>query len=154
MKGGIGMLISKKLVDLIEHNADELTQKWLEWVRGNLDLPTYHSYDKKLLYDRGFRVYSNLSRWVSTETTREDIRLEYVALGAQRFREGFRLSELIQALIITRRVLWVKIEADGLLDNALDMKSAMDLNNSMLLFFDRAIFFATQGYEKEQASAN
>jgi hypothetical protein len=143
------MLVSKKLVNLIEKNADELTQKWLQEVNSDPNLTTYRNYDNDKLYERAFAVYSHLGKWISTKTTQKEIEKTYRALGAQRYKEGFKLHELIQALITTRRVLWLKVEADGLLDTALDLKSAMELNSRVVVFFDRAIFFAAQGYEQK-----
>jgi hypothetical protein len=142
------MLVSKRLVDLIEKNADELTKKWLHDVNGDPNLPTYRRYDDDKLYERAFKVYSHLGKWISTDTTQKEIEKTYRALGAQRYREGFKLYEVIQALITTRRVLWLKVDADGLLDTALDLKSAMELNSRVVVFFDRAIFYAAQGYEQ------
>jgi hypothetical protein len=142
------MLVSKKLVDLIEKNADELTKKWLFEVNGDPNLATYRKYDDDKLYERAFKVYRHLGKWISTETTQNEIEQTYRALGAQRYQEGFKLYELIQALITTRRVLWLKVDADGLLDTALDLKSAMELNSRVIVFFDRAIFYAAQGYEQ------
>jgi hypothetical protein len=144
--------VSTKLVELIERDADHLTQRWLEIVRGHEDLPTYGAYDEHKLYERGFTVYSQLGRWLSSETTKEGIKAAYTALGAQRRLEGFRLSEVIEALIITRRVLWAKIESDGLLDTALDLNQALELNDRALVFFDRAMFYAAQGYESAAAT--
>jgi hypothetical protein len=143
---------STKLVELIERDADHLTKRWLEIVRGHEDLPTYLAYDEHKLYERCFRVYSQLGKWLSSETTKEDIKAAYTALGAQRRLEGFRLSEVIEALIITRRVLWAKIESEGLLDTALDLNQALELNDRALVFFDRAMFYAAQGYESATAT--
>jgi hypothetical protein len=143
------MLASKKLVDLIEKNADGLTRKWLKEVNNEPDLSTYRNYDDDKLYQRAFAVYSHLGKWISTKTTKAEIEKTYRALGAQRYKEGFKLYEVIQALFITRRVLWLKVEADGLLDTALDLKSAMDLNSRVIVFFDRAVFYTAQGYEQQ-----
>ena len=109
-------------------------------MRNHPGTPTYRSYDEEELYNRAFRVYSQLGKWLSRDTTKADIAKKYNALGAQRRQEGFKVSEVIQALTITRRVLWFKVLQDGLLDNALDLRSAIDLNNQVVQFFDRAIF--------------
>ncbi len=71
----------------------------------------------------------------------------YEALGAQRCEEGFPLWEVLHALNLTRRVLWKKIEEQGLLDTAEDFIQAMELHNQVLLFFDRAIMYTAKGYE-------
>ncbi len=141
------MTVSAKLVGLVETNAGQLTQRWMELVRKDPATPTYHAYDEAKLYERGFSVYSQFGKWLSAATTTEEIQKIYTALGAQRRKDGFALSELLQALIITRRVLWIKIESDGLLDTALDLNLALQLRNQAMLFFDRAMLFAAQGYE-------
>jgi hypothetical protein len=142
------MLISQKLVELIEHNADSLTKRWLADVQKHLDTPTYHKFNPDELYQRSYTVYSQLGKWISQETTKEDIAKYYIALGQQRRKEGFALPEVIQALIITRRHLWLKVLSEGLLDTVLELYRAMELNNRVILFFDRAIFYTSVGYER------
>jgi hypothetical protein len=139
--------ISDKLVNLIENNARQLSTNWLKDVRNHPTTPTYHEYDEKELYDRAFDVYSRLSKWISKETSKEEIYDHFFALGVQRRKEGFALSEVIQALIITRRHIWLKVMSEGFLDTALDMYKALELNNRVILFFDRAIHFTALGYE-------
>jgi len=119
----------------------------MELVRKHPGTPTYHDYDEAKLYERAFSVYSQFGKWLSASTTTEQIQEIYTALGTQRRKEGFALSELLQALIITRRVLWSRIESDGLLDTALDLNLALQLSNQTILFFDRAMIFAAKGYE-------
>jgi hypothetical protein len=142
--------LSDKLVKLIERDADQLTKKWLSNVQSHPTTPTYHAFDKKTLYHRAFRVYSQLGKWISRETSKEDIAEYYTALGKQRCKEGFALSEVIQALIITRRNIWLKVLSEGLLDTVLDHHQALELNNRVVLFFDRAIYFTSLGYEKTE----
>ena len=136
-----------KLIALIEKNADELTKKWVEVVRTHADMPTYRTYDEDKLYERAFSVYSQLGKWLSEQTTKEDIKDIYFALGRQRRDEGFKLSELLLALVITRRVLWLKIPKGDLLDDVSDLHRGLRLSNNTILFFDRAMFYAAQGYE-------
>jgi hypothetical protein len=50
-------------------------------------------------------------------------------------------------MIITRRHIWLKVMSEGFLDTALDMYKALELNNRVILFFDRAIHFTALGYE-------
>jgi hypothetical protein len=137
-----------RLVDLIERNAAELTNNWLAQIRHDTSLPTYHRFDSDELYTRAFRVYSQLGKWISRETSKEDIARDYIALGAQRRREGFSLSEVIQALFLIRRTLWRKIMDEGLLDTTYELYQAIELNDRVTLFFDRAIFFTAVGYER------
>jgi hypothetical protein len=141
------MVLSAKLVELIERNADQLTKRWLDIVQTDECTPTYHTYDKDKLYQRAFSVYSQLGKWLSDEASQDETTKIYTALGAQRHREGFQLSEVLQALILTRRVLWTKVQTDGLLDTVLDLNQALQLRNQTIRFFDRAMVCMAKGYE-------
>jgi hypothetical protein len=140
--------VSRKLIDLIEHNAADLTESWLAEVRKDSGLATYHGFDNAMLYDRAYRVYSQLEKWISFESTKEQIAADYTALGAERRREGFALSEVVRALILIRRTLWRKIMEEGFLDTAFDLYQAFELNHRVTLFFDRATYYTVRGYEE------
>ncbi|MBS3817892.1 hypothetical protein KGY73_00070 [bacterium] len=139
--------VSQKLVDLIESHADELTNNFIEDIKSHSGTPTYHTYDERELYKRAYRVYSNLGKWISRDTTKEEISRHYTALGEKRKSEGFSLSEVIQALIVTRNHLWLKVLSEGVLDTVLDLNQAMELYNRVVRFFDKAIYYVSVGYE-------
>jgi len=141
-------LMSQRLIELIEKSADEISRRWLEDVIAQPELVSYRAYDKDSLFRSCHALVSHLGEWVSRSTSKEEIEKRYSSLGAQRYREGFQLSELAQALILTRRRIWLKVLDAGLLDNILDMHTALELNNRVILFFDRALFAAARGYEK------
>jgi hypothetical protein len=149
--GETTMLASKRLLDLIEHNADALTKAWLKDVQGREEMPTYRRQDERWLHERVFYVYSQLGRWISHKTSKEEIAAHYANLGAERYQQGFQLAEVVEALTLTRRHLWLKVLHEGLLDTAVDLYGAMELNSRVVLFFDRAIRFAIQGYEVKRA---
>ena len=119
------MLISQTLVNLIERNADNLTKEWLADVQKHPDTPTYHNFAPDELYKRCFKVYSQLEKWLSYETPKEEIAGTYMQLGKTRRSEGFGLPEVIQALILVRRRLWLRILSEGFLDSALEYSRAL-----------------------------
>ena len=139
--------VSKDLVELLERSADELTNRYLEEVKKHNLLPTFRAFDQKELYKRAFRVYSQLGKWISQETTKEEIKIYWRDLGKQRRKEGFPLPEIIQSACMLRNQLWIKVQAEGLLDTVLDLYQAMALYNRVVMFFDRAIYYAVCGYE-------
>ena len=141
-------MISEKLVSLIESNADVLTKHWLDDVRENPSTPTYHIFPEEKLYKRAHIVYSQLSHWISRETSKDEIRNYYVKLGEERFSEGFALHEVISALVLLKRHLWLHILSDGQLSTAFELYQSLELNNRVVLFFDRAIYYTSIGYEE------
>jgi len=141
-------MISEKLVNLIENNADVLTKHWIEDVRENPSTPTYHFFPEEKLYKRAHLVYSQLSHWISRETSKDEIRNYYMKLGEERFNEGFALHEVISALVLLKRHLWLHILSDGQLSTAFELYQSLELNNRVVLFFDRAIYYTSIGYEE------
>lgn len=55
--------LSQKLTELIEQNAEALSKKWLETIRGRALMPTYQVYDEQRLCDRAYRVY--IATWTT-----------------------------------------------------------------------------------------
>ncbi len=141
------LLMSQRLMELIERSADELARRWLEDVLADPELGSYHTYDPKLLHRSCSALISHLGEWVSRETSKQEVARRYESLGRQRRQEGFRLSEVTQAIILTRRRIWLKVLEAGLLDSVLDLHTAMELNNRVILFFDRALYAVARGYE-------
>lgn len=140
--------VTKRLIELIEYHADDLTKSWLREIKNDPGTPTYAKYrDEKELCQRAFRVFSQLGKWIGRSMSREELQKYWMDLGRQRRKEGFPLSEIVQSLYLIRRHLWQKVEAEGLLDTAYDLFQAMELHNSVILFFDRAVYHAACGYE-------
>ena len=141
-------MISQALVHLIETHADELTRRWMKIVRVHPDTQTYRTFSDDKLCQRAFEVYSRLGRWVGSEAHHAEVEESYTALGAERFREGFRLSEVIAALWLTKRELWGFVLERGLLDSAVQLYQTLELYNSVVAYFDRAAFYTARGYEE------
>jgi hypothetical protein len=140
-------MISERLVKLIEDNADILTKNWLQDVRQNPTTPTYQKFPEEKLYQRAHFVYSQLGHWISRETSKGEVHSYYEKLGEERFNEGFALYEVVSAIILLKRHLWLHILSDGQLSTAFELYQSLELNNRVVLFFDRAVYYAIIGYE-------
>lgn len=138
---------SARLIRLIETEAGELAEELVKTLRAHPHTPSFRACADGELYDRGYDLFHNLGAWLSRKSEREDLVKYYEALGAQRREEGFPLSEVLHGLNLTRRILWKKIEEEGLLDTAEDFMRAMELHGQVLLFFDRAVLSTAKGYE-------
>jgi hypothetical protein len=134
-------------VELIEKNADKLAKQWLKDVRQNTHTPFYYTYDEDRLYQRAFDMYKNLGQFLSVQTPKEQTGKYYRKYGQDRCQEGFPLAQLIYSFILFRRHLWLFILHVGFLETAYELLRAMELNNRVILFFDRAMHNMVLGYE-------
>jgi len=141
-------MLSQKFVELIEKNAEKLAREWLKDVRKNVHTPTYHTFDEDRLYQRAFNMYKNLGQWLNVQTPKEQTAKYYRKYGQDRCKEGFPLPELIYSLILFRRHLWLYILHSGFLDTAYELLRGLELNNRVILFFDRALHSVALGYEE------
>jgi hypothetical protein len=139
----------KTLVEIIDNNLDELCQSWMRIVRNEKMTRSYQVFDQELVYQRIRRCYEHLARWLSGDFTKGDIASTYTAEGAKRRREGFKLAEVIRAFLVARRVLWFKVQEEGFVSPDMSGELAMLVNNRVLVFFDRALYYMTVGYERE-----
>jgi hypothetical protein len=139
-------MISQSFVELIENNAEKLAREWLKDVRKNVHTPTYHTFDEDRLFQRAFDMYKNLGLWLNVQTPKEQTTKYYLKYGQDRCQEGFPLPELIYSFILFRRHLWLFILHSGFLETAYELLRALELNNRVILFFDRALHSMSLGY--------
>ncbi len=133
-------MISQSMVDLIEKNADVLAKQWLKDVRKNVNTPFYHTYEQDRLYSTRLRDVQEPRRSGLTFKPRKSKRPNFTGnTAASAAREGFPSPELIYSFILFRRHLWLFILHAGFFDTAYDLLRALELNNRVILFFDRAM---------------
>lgn len=141
-------LLSDRMVDLVEKNAEHIAHAWLTDVTTNRSTPSYHTFDRQKLYDRVLDVTANFSNWLSGSYENRDIRSCYMQLGKERKAEGFSLSEVVSALSLTKKHIWEFALSKGVWEKTIDIYMELELNRRVNLFFDKAVFNTTRGYEK------
>ena len=138
-------MLTARLVALIEDHADELTARLVRTLREDSRTSEYHQFDDAELGERGHDVYLHLGDWL--ERTSEDrVEKEYFRLGEIRHAEGIPLSQVVSALLLTRRNLWQFVESQGI-DTILELRQQLDLELLVVRFFDRAVYHTVRGYE-------
>ena len=140
------MMISVRLVAMIEDHADQLTAGLVSDLQHHPRVSGYHRLAPLELHNRAYDVYAHLSKWIARGSESE-IALNYTDLGRRRFHEGIPLSEVVFALTLTKNHLLEYVKSSGLSDSALDLYQELELIQVVSQFFDRAIYHAAQGYE-------
>jgi hypothetical protein len=143
------MMIYSKLIKLIEDNQDELTKRSLKDLLSREETKCYRALQPELLAERVSDVYSRLISWLNKERRSGDVQKYYTELGKRRFHECIPLSEVVIAFMLLKRHLWLFVTEKQFFDSTYECYQALELNNKVVLFFDRIIYFATKGYEEE-----
>lgn len=145
--------LNMHLIRLIETNADALANGLWSRVENSLRLREYRErVPKEELRQRAYEIYRNLGEWLQTKSEVE-VEHRYVAVGERRAAQGVKLSQLALAIFATKEHLWEHITDEALTDRAIDLLQMLELSRSVEKFFDRAVYFATIGYERH-ATAN
>jgi len=138
------MLVGK-LVALIEDHADELTARVVKKLQEDPRTTEYRRFDASELDARARNVYANLGGWLGA-TSEDAVEAEYFRMGEIRREEGVPLSQVVMALLLTRRNLWQFVDSQGA-DSMLELRQQLDLELLVVRFFDRAIHHTVRGYE-------
>jgi hypothetical protein len=147
------IVLTRRFIKMIETRADKVAKLWLKEVKQSKYTPTYNHFPEELLFERAMAVYERLGYWLSPETKKEEIRHFYMNLGQRRFQEGFRLEEVIMAIILLKRYLWLEVISEGFTQTNLELYQALELNNQVVLYFDRAIYYTSMGYMEAMEAA-
>jgi hypothetical protein len=139
-------MLSSRLVRAIEEHAEELTRGVLADLSSNPRTPAYHSLPRTELHRRIYDVYHNLGRWLG-DKSEGPVAATYATLGRTRREERVPLSEVVQALILTKDHLWDYILRAGLVESPLDLYQEEELTLMLGHFFDRALYHTVRGYE-------
>lgn len=141
-------LISDTLVEMVEKKHDVIVKKWLELLK--LD-PTTTSYQKNIEYlgKKAKEILKYLNKWVSYDAVKEDVGRRYAEEGMDTFRMQIPLCEVIRAMYLLRRTLWLFVTSESAFDSAFQLHQMAELNDRVILFFDRAEYYLIRGYLEE-----
>lgn len=143
-------MLYEKFIRLVEDRADQLTDEWLHEVKVNPSTAGYKDIPDNVLSYRIHDVYKRLGKWLLQETPNYHQSAEhFIRLGRERSAENIKASEIIYALFLARSVLWKFIQRQGIINNALDLQQAMEFNQKITNFFDKAAYFAAVGVESK-----
>jgi hypothetical protein len=142
--------LEERLVEIIESKATEVSQRWYRDMQESHYIPTMHNVSE----DEGMRmamtVYSNLGKWLSPTGSKE-IKDTYRDFGSSMFHRGFDMEEVVMVLILLKRYLWLALLEMGLMTTDLNIYQTLELNNKVVLYYDRGIYFALIGYRESKA---
>ncbi|MBN1339618.1 MAG: NUDIX hydrolase [Bacteroidales bacterium] len=140
--------LSDRLVGLIEDNAEIIASRWLNDVRVNPSTPTYAKVEPAHAMERILLVLRQFRKWLSGLHDETEIRRYYRRLGAERKAEGFALSEILSAFSLVRKHIWEFALSQKMWTSTIDIYMSLELERRMLIFFDRASFYAARGFER------
>lgn len=144
------MMTLYRLVRLIETNSQALAACLLDRVESSEATRDYKDVPPEELRERVYDIYSHLGDWLITKDE-SDVERRYLAIGARRALQGVPLSQVAWAIILTKDNLWEFLRKESVLDRPVEVFGELEMLQMLDHFFDRAIYYAAVGYERETA---
>ena len=146
------MMLAYKLVRLIETHSEALSASLLEKVQSSELTRSYRNVPPEDLKDRVFDIYRHLGEWLLGKGSGFDIEQRYEEIGAKRVHQGVPISELIWVIILTKENLWEFLQKESLPERPIEAFGELEMLQLLDQFFDRAIYYASVGYERATAA--
>jgi hypothetical protein len=144
-------MLASKLVRLIEANSERLSDDLLAKFLNSEKCSDLRKVPADEIRDRTCEIYRNLSDWLLSKTE-DDIATRYMAIGQRRASQAIALSHVVYAMTITKEHLQQFVQRETLSDTSLALYSELELVLMLDQFFDRALYYATRGYERAMAA--
>jgi hypothetical protein len=138
-------ILSNRFIRLIEKNYDRLTELFMNDLLRHPETDAYRTVDREKIYQSSEMIYKDLSQWISREFSKKKIEERYAKFGRERYEMGIPIYQVIKGLILQRRHIWLFV-MDKMYDEKTDYMEALELNNRVTLYFDRALIYMSQGY--------
>ncbi|MBC7293335.1 MAG: hypothetical protein H5T84_04355 [Thermoleophilia bacterium] len=146
-QGAETKMLSDSLVQFVGRHAEYVARLWLADVRSSRSTAGYRTLDPLKLLEEGAAGLRLLGGWLEGEGTEEDVKTFYRRLGAQRREQGIALHEMLSALMLMKKQIWVFARSQGVWERPVDMYRVMELQARFAAFFDKAMYNAARGHE-------
>jgi hypothetical protein len=146
------MMLAYRLVRLIETHSDGLAAALLKKVQSSEAARDFRKVPAADLKQRVYEVYRHLGDWLLGKSE-FDIGQRYREIGARRARQGVPLSQLIWVIVLTKENLWEYLKHEGGMQRPSEVFGELEMLQLLDQFFDRAIFYASEGYEQARAAS-
>jgi len=145
------MMLAYRLVRLIETHSDGLAASLLNRVQNSEFTRDYRNVPAQDLQERVYEIYRHLGDWLLGKSE-FDIKERYREIGARRYAQQVPLNQLVWVIVLTKENLWEYLKSEAGLERPTEVFGELEMLQLLDQFFDRAIFYATMGYE--EACAN
>ena len=140
------MMLAYRLVRLIEKHSDALAAGLLHRVQASEHTRDYRKVPAEELKQRVYEIYRHLGDWLLGKTE-FDIEQRYREIGACRAEQGVPLSQLVWVIVLTKENLWEYLKNEAGMERPVEVFGELEMLQLLDQFFDRAIFYASMGYE-------
>ncbi len=136
------MVLSDILIKVIDKDREEITKSWADEVKTSIPL-----------LDRHMKILRGINK-VVLQAIKEGLEKEKKTFETKRFIEAglkmreldIPLPEILNALALSRKNIWVHVIKQRILSSPLEIYSTLELNNRIIFLYDKVNYYITKGY--------
>ena len=136
------MVLSNILIKVIDKDREEITKSWADEVKASIPVLDGH-----------MKMLSDINK-VVLQAIKEGLEKEKKAFEAKQFMEAglkmreldIQLPEILNALALSRKNIWVHVIKQRILSSPLEIYSTLELNNRIIFLYDKVNYYITKGY--------
>ncbi len=135
-------LLSNVLIRMISTDNEEITETWSSETM--IKVPQLKEFFDKIIELHG-RVLTMLQTSLQASVQPSDVS-EFEMLGKTLNNEGVPLPDLLIALALSRKSIWMHVIRKKILASPLEIYATLELNNRIIFMYDRVIYSIARGY--------
>ena len=139
-------MIASSLIRVIERHSNELAVELVAKLGASPLTADMRKVPVEELRRRSEEIFRHLGDWLLAKSG-DDIEKRYLEIGERRASQGVALSDFCWAIAVTKEHLWEFLQRQGFKRGPVEIYGELELLRLLDRFFDRALCFATEGYE-------
>ncbi len=136
----------KAIMDVLTQKSDGIARVWIRRVRKAVNLKRYNEMTDDELIAMNSKLYRTLALWFEKEIDKDRIGAFFVELGKTRRAQGFPVSEVSWALLLSQRSVIEYIMNESVLDSSMALYTVIDLTTQVADFFFLGSYYMMKGY--------
>ena len=149
------VVLADRLIDLCARHADQMAEQWYQALISNPRTRSYATLDKEACRRHAVHIYRNLGRMYLAEDPYHAVAhsLDITGFAEDYYGRGIPLEEVVYALVLMRRQIWLHSERQSLYVTPEDMNEVVISINRVTLLFDYATHVVVFRYRQMSRTA-
>src|SRR4030042_1024362 len=134
--------LSNVLVKILNTDYKEISRAWAVDVSDKI--PSLKEYVDALIHINN-RILRTIQGQLHGSITKSDF-TDFIETGKELKNEQIPLPDLITAMALSRRMIWMHVIKKKILASPLEIYTTLELNNRIIFIYDKIIYFLARGY--------
>ena len=140
--------LADNLMSMCAKHSEQMAEQWYQALSSNSRTASHRMLPKPVCLRHAVSVYGNLGQMYFADNCYQTVGriLDVASFAEDHYARGVPLEEVLYALILMRRQIWLYAEFQALYNAPEDMYELVQSINRTLLVFDYAAHITAQKY--------